>query len=391
MKRIFLLVILGVASVGFVRAQTVTISGVIKTSDGDLLHYAFVQDKQDNIGVYTDSLGYFSISANRNAMLHITCLGYKDTLFKWNGVTPLTIILKPSVIITASNNNNADAGTTQVNKLTLNDRIMYNTPVSGTTNQGPYARAGGATVAKVVTPAGTVPIAPSRIPGGYSNGFFDGIAAVMGTTAPNPQGNNAITQGDAIATFRQKEETQGSRIFFKNFVHGYVITSEDSLIEDPTFLLDYDKIGGKLLLTKNRVTVIEVDADKVKSFTLFDELNQPYIFTMENDIDRKHFVQVIADGPVYKIYKKIKTKFVASNYVSDGVASSGNDYDEYEDEFIYYLLNVKTGKLQPIGLKKKVLKQAFAADEAKADGYFKTNDGDIDDNYLVALGDYMNK
>src|ERR1700735_1923885 len=115
MKRIFLFMLLIAASIDFAKAQTVTVTGTVKTSEGDLLHYAFVQDKQGNTGVYTDSLGYFNISLKPNSIVHITCLGYKDTLFKFNGNTLLTIILKPAIIITAtSNNNTTDAGTAQV-------------------------------------------------------------------------------------------------------------------------------------------------------------------------------------------------------------------------------------------------------------------------------------
>jgi hypothetical protein len=70
--------------------------------------------------------------------------------------------------------------------------------------------------------------------------------------------------------------------------------------------------------------------------------------------------------------------------------STGNHYDEYADENTYYVVG-KTGVPQKITLKKKSLKEAFSADPAKLNQYFSTNDGDIDDNYLKNLGDYMNK
>ena len=41
--------------------------------------------------------------------------------------------------------------------------------------------------------------------------------------------------------------------------------------------------------------------------------------------------------------------------------------------------------------KKKALKQAFVADETKADDYFKNNIREVDESYLASLGDYMNK
>ena len=100
---------------------------------------------------------------------------------------------------------------------------------------------------------------------------------------------------------------------------------------------------------------------------------------------------MLSDGTNYKIYKSIKTTFVKANYSSDGVASTGNNYDEYHDDFDYYVLNVKTNQLQEISLKKKVIKQVFAADADKLNKFMADNSGDIDEAYLGSLGDFLNK
>jgi hypothetical protein len=369
-------------------APTMIVSGTVKTSQGDLLRYAFVQEKPGKTGVYTDSLGNFTLSIKNTSRLHITCLGYRDTVFKPAGNGSLTIILSPSVVITAANNRAAgDAGTTQLARQDLNDRIMYNNPVNGFFNVSPNNAA--ANYQNVTT--GTGQLGKQTPMPSFAPTYAHGVAAAMGTTAPVNVSNNVIAQGDAISTFHEKDATQGSRFFFGKFTHGYVINSQDSLIQNPVFQLDYDKMGGNLLLTRDGRTIVSVDNELVKTFTLFDALNQAYTFTLVPSVDKTHFVQVMADGNNYKIYKAVKTTFVKADYVSDGVASSGNNYDEYRDNFTYYLLNVKTGQVQQISLKKKALKQAFGADGGKAEGFFKTNDGDVDDGYLAALGDYMNK
>jgi hypothetical protein len=392
MKRFIAVLLFAFAMIGVARAQSVLVSGTVKTSQGDLLRYAFVREIQGKSGVYTDSLGNFTLAVNPNAMLRVSCLAYRDTVFKVSGNGNITILLKPAVIITASNDRTiSDAGATQINKQQLADRILNNTPVNGENNV-PANNSRTAIIPAISNnPAsdGTTKL-PSLVGmKGYT--FIDGVAAAMGDKVPDRKDNDAITQGDAIVAFSHREATQGSRYFFKNFVQGYVINAQDSLVQDPVFQLDYDKIGGNLLLTKDRRTVIAVYNEKVKSFTLFDALNQPYSFTLVPAIDKTHYVQVIADGNNYKIYKAVKTTFVASNYSTNGLTSTGNNYDEYQDEYTYYLLNVKANQVQKISLKKKALKLAFAADETKADSYFKTNDSDIDDNYLAALGDYMNK
>ena len=102
-------------------------------------------------------------------------------------------------------------------------------------------------------------------------------------------------------------------------------------------------------------------------------------------------MQIISDGSTYKIYKLTKTKFIASNYHSDGIASTGNPYDEFQDDDSYFVVYAKTNQVQKLALKKKAIKQAFAADENKVTAYLQANDGDIDENYLHDFGDYMNK
>ncbi len=358
MKKIALLMFLVAGVIGFVPAQTISISGTVKTADGDALHLAFVQDKQYKNGTYTDSVGSFSLAVNPYSKLKVSCRGFKDTLISINNQTTFAVVLRPVVNIVASRSNitpQADDHN-NINFQIFSEGIVDDVP-SFSDQRSPNR------------------LHPQRPPGpiNYTSGFYD------------------MAQGAIFPVFTHKEETQGSRYLFNTWVHGYVINAGDSIIQSPLLFFNYDKIGGNLLLTKDKHAAIEVYRERIKSFTLFDALNQPYTFTMVPEIDKSHFVQVISSGNNYKIYKTTKTKFVAANYTTDGVASTGNNFDLYDDEFAYYILNVKTNQLQKINLKKKVLKQVFAADGTKADSYFKTNDGDIDDNYLASLGDYMNK
>jgi hypothetical protein len=47
---------------------------------------------------------------------------------------------------------------------------------------------------------------------------------------------------------------------------------------------------------------------------------------------------LIAKGTKYAVYKLTTTKFVKSNYHTDGVTLTGNPYDEYIDKHKYYLV-----------------------------------------------------
>jgi len=335
MKKNFFLLLLLITMCGCAMGQTVTITGTVKDTNGDFLHYAFVQDKHNKSGAYTDSLGNFTLETQANAALVINCAGYKDTALNVSGTDALMIVLHPAVAA-----------------------------ANGAVKGGTDVQQGGNTAILRTTLQDQIDLSPNTLP--------------------------ITTQGSIMPSIHIKEATQGSRTLFKDWVHGYIVNSGDTLVQSPGFFLNYDKIGGSLLLTRDKVSTIAVYRDKVHSFTLFDNLNQASTFTMVPEIDKKHYVQVLAAGKNYQIYKLTTTKFIASNYSSDGIGSQGNNYDEYADEYTYYVAR-KGGAPQKISLRKKSLKEAFNADLPKLNQYMQTNDGDIDDNYLKALGDFMNK
>jgi hypothetical protein len=337
--------------------QVIHISGTVQTKQGDILHLAFVQDKHYKNGTYTDSLGNFELNVNATSKLFVSCRGFKDTVFDINNRTSFLIILTPysapasRVPVVADVNNN-------INIATLRDEMQLNEPaVPGTIR------------AHLVTP---------------------GINGVKYTMGP---GDFDMHQGAIYPQFHHKDETQGSRYLFGGWMHGYVINNQDSLIQNPVLLFNYDKMGGSLLLTKDKNAAIEIYKDLIKSFTLFDALNQPMTFTMVPDIDKTHFVQVIASGVNYKIYKLTRTRFVVANFATDGVASTGNNFDSYEDEATYYVFDAKTNQLQKLpSLKKKAIKEMFAKEPDKLNKFIADNSASsIDDSYLAGLGDYMNK
>lgn len=200
----------------------------------------------------------------------------------------------------------------------------------------------------------------------------------------------SLTEGGLIAPGHQQGDLRGSRYMCVVFAHGYLINGSDELVYQPNYLLDYDKIGGGLLLTADGKKIVNVIWDQVKSFTLYSMDDQRYDFEKVTAVDNSHFLQVIASGPKYKIYKSIKTKFVKADYVNNGAAPHGHDYDEYVDDADYYLVadGAQPQKFTP---KKKVLKEIFAKDEDKLNKFMTDNSGKIDDDYLGKLGADMNK
>lgn len=202
--------------------------------------------------------------------------------------------------------------------------------------------------------------------------------------------NNINTSGSLYLRSGQ-QEVHGSRYLFNNWVHGYAISPADSLIQSDEYLFNYDKISGDLLFTSDQVKVFTALKGEVKGFVLFDENVQPYRFEFVPAVNQGKYVRVLSNGPKYKIFKLTNTKYEANNYTTNGITNSGHNYDEYIDADTYFLVK-DGGAPQKLELKSKALKTAFAADADKLKKFMADNDGgEIDENYLKALGEAMNR
>jgi hypothetical protein len=177
----------------------------------------------------------------------------------------------------------------------------------------------------------------------------------------------------SLMSFASKEETVGSRFFFGKWVGGSVTNMKDSLFEKPGYLFNYDKISGSLLLTEDKKTILELDKDQIKSFTLKDAGKNYFFERCEINNNQEFFEPIVKNASRYSLYNSLKTKFVKSNYYTDGIAEGGNKYDEYVDEWTYYVILPGQKDLRKIDLKKKTIRQALIADQVKVDAYFSTH------------------
>jgi hypothetical protein len=201
-----------------------------------------------------------------------------------------------------------------------------------------------------------------------------------------------MTESSLTRIGSHQDTLHGSRFIFANWVHAYGITPKNLVKQNDGYLFNYDKMEGNLVFTSDGGnSVHDVLKDEIKGFILFDDNAQPYVFEDVQAINPKRYVEVLSSGNKYKIYKDLGTKFIKSNYTTNGISSSGNNYDEYADESIYYVVKLPDGQPQKISLRKKALKTVFAADADKVNKFLADNDTDIDDAYLKKLGDFMNQ
>lgn len=193
--------------------------------------------------------------------------------------------------------------------------------------------------------------------------------------------------------FHTKDATVGSAYLAKNWTKGSVTNLNDTVISNPAFLFNYNKMSGALLVTQDQNSYIELNSNGYKAFTLVDELGVQHKYVRVPAISPVAAAEEVAAGANYTIYKYTKTKFKKADYVTDGLTERGNNYDEYVDENEYYVVNNKdkSAPVTKIGSKKKTIKDAFGADANKVDQYVAQHKGDLNAAYYKDLADYLNK
>jgi hypothetical protein len=368
-KPIISFIIFCVVFVQSIQSQSISVIGRVYDPNGKPIIAASIKVINSKQGTSSDTLGVFNINIKANAELLISAIGFSDTTLSIGNRRNLTIVLLPKA---------------KALKEIIISRINPNEGLPSPEE---------ATREQIITNAF----------GNYLNGalFSNGIIVF---SAYNPQthsmermtlmgfgAQNTTNFGTMLPIVEHKEDTRGSRYLLNRFAKGIIVDQNNNLITDSTNLLNYDKIDGKLMIAQDGGNYLEVDKDKVIAFA-FKTYDSTYVFLQVPMLSKTSYFLLVANGPKYSVYKSVKTKFVKDTYVSNGLTESGNPYDEYVDNQVYYWINQKDSTAGILELKRKSIKEAFAGEKEKTESYLsKHKFDDIDDFFIRNLINYLNQ
>jgi hypothetical protein len=190
---------------------------------------------------------------------------------------------------------------------------------------------------------------------------------------------------------KRRASAVGSRYISDTFLHGFFITTSGQKIYSTTYLYNYDKMSGIILLTSDNTSVFEVSDEQIKTLTLISGTDERMDFEKVPAIDHSHFVQVLATGAKYKVYKLTKTKYEPADFSNTAMGqTAGRDYDEYTDNITYFALDVATNQMQKFANKKGSIKSTFAKDQEKVKEFMDKNSSIDDESYIVNLVNFLN-
>lgn len=201
---------------------------------------------------------------------------------------------------------------------------------------------------------------------------------------------SAVNTGGVLPTFLIKENTRGNRYLFDHWAKGTVIGTDGVTYKPANAQFNYDKIDQKLFMLVDNKTVMELGSEAIAGFSLSSNDSNFHFERLKNSTDLRFYEPLYKSEKGYSLYKLVDTKFKKADYQSNGMLESGNKYDEYIDQDIYYILTSK-GELIKIDFKKKSLERALTNESSKVETFFTEHKKDrLDEELVKNLLQYLN-
>jgi len=344
--------------------QNITIKGVVKDAQGQPISNASIILKNANAGTSSDSSGSFSIIAKSGSIIIVSAVGFADTSVSIGDKHEISIVLRQktktlNAVVVNSTQNQTPTGTNEISTVQIIQNTLEDYVKSEQMGAGIKSYSGN------TQGRGTYHIVTTQN---------------MGT----------VNYGGLMPVYHQPTETRGTRYLIAHWSQGLVVNQFDTIINNSSYLYNYDKITGDLLLTEDMSNYIAVDQNQVKSFAIRSD-DGGYIFEHVSLINSSGYFQLLNKGDKFAAYKSIKTKLIKANGISNGLTQVGNDYDEYVDDVVYYFIDFKNKTAKQFELKKKSIKDVTAVDKTRVDKYLSDHkDEHINDDFLKGLIAYLN-
>jgi hypothetical protein len=177
-----------------------------------------------------------------------------------------------------------------------------------------------------------------------------------------------------LPTFFEKDSTRGSPYLSSKWMRGAVEMFDHRRIPkaNENLYFNYDKFKRRLISTDTYNEIIEYPMDEILAFALADE-EKAYLFEKIYYISKDFFLEpVLKSDKGFSLYKRLITKLNTANYKSDGYYSTGKKFDEYTDDYEYYLLSPDKKSYRKFYLKEPAIRKVFKDEQKLLDDLLKS-------------------
>lgn len=147
----------------------------------------------------------------------------------------------------------------------------------------------------------------------------------------------AVTnKGVAYVFDKRYEGVKGNPFFRENWLPAIIyLTGDKSQLKHDNLKMKYNLFTDEVIMRYKSSDII-LDQFQLNSFVL-NEGENLYTFKKYPDLGMKKFgIEHFSNGNIV-LFEKLNKKFVKSNFVDRGVASLGDHFDKFTDDYKFYI------------------------------------------------------
>ena len=203
-----------------------------------------------------------------------------------------------------------------------------------------------------------------------------------------PQHDNKSYQ---VPITTEKPIEIGNRYLAKKWSRGNVeMWNHRRLPEgDQILLFNYDKLNDQVYVINQYGKQWSYPIDSVLGF---DIVENSIIYSFEKIpwISNNYFLMSIYKSEKgYSLYKRLFVKFIRGGYTNAGYYSEGKKYDEYVEDFEYYLIYPGKTTYRKLNLKEGVIRRALKEESGLLEEFFNLHEKDINEQSLLGIIQYI--
>jgi hypothetical protein len=221
--------------------------------------------------------------------------------------------------------------------------------------------------------------------------LFHGLAQTEPNSIPLP--NNLWTNADQLQSFFEREGVVGSTYLSKNWIRGTLELSNHRRIPGPdqVLLFNFDKIKSIVYVLNQDKNFSAYPIDSISSFFLVGS-EMDYSFEKVSWISNNFFlIPIIKSEKGYSLYKRLLTKLVPADYSNGGYFITGKKFDEFIDEYEYYLVYPGNTGYKKMYLKESNVRRVFKYELVLLNEFFSMHENDINEQSMIGIIQYINE
>jgi hypothetical protein len=194
-----------------------------------------------------------------------------------------------------------------------------------------------------------------------------------------------------VPVFTEREKDVGSIYFARKWSKGTVELSNHRRIPEPdqSLLFNFDKLNNIIFVMDQYGKQWSYPIDSVSGFDL-TENGTMYSFEKVPWISKNYFLMPIYQSEKgYSLYKRLFTKYTRASYTNAGYYSEGKKYDEYVDNYEYYLTYPGNTNYRKLTLKENAIRRALKEESSLLQEFFTLHDNEINEQSLLGIIQYI--